>query len=52
MTWPKIILLAWYALSLLTTIATVGKPKKPTTPGIATAVVVVLGILAWLVVIA
>ncbi|GMA26161.1 hypothetical protein GCM10025864_39200 [Luteimicrobium album] len=52
MTWPKIVLLAWFAFSALVTIATIGKPRKPTTPGVATGSIVILGVVVWLVVIA
>ncbi|GMA26176.1 hypothetical protein GCM10025864_39350 [Luteimicrobium album] len=52
MTWPKIVLLAWFALGALMTVATVGKQKKPTTPGTAAVSLVLVGLVAWLVVIA
>lgn len=52
MTWPKIVLLAFYAISLLVTISTIGKTRKPLEPTTATISVVVTGLMAWLVVIA
>ena len=52
MTWPKIVLLAFYAAGILVTISTIGKPRKPMEPGAAAIAVLITGALAWLVVIA
>lgn len=52
MTWPKYVLLARYVLSAFICVSQIGKPKKPTTPGLACALLVVLAGLAALVVIA
>lgn len=52
MTWPKIVILTFYAVSTLVTISQIGKPKKPTTPSVAAASMVIIGLIAWLVVIA
>jgi hypothetical protein len=52
MTWPKIVLLAFYALSAILTVTQIGKPRKPLQPGTAAATLVVTGLFAWLVVIA
>jgi len=49
-TWPKIVLIAWLALSVLMTIATIGKPRKTMTPDVAVAVVIIDAILVALVV--
>ncbi len=43
---PKIILLAVYAVSLLCSIATVGKERKPVTPGGAVVITIVTAALA------
>jgi hypothetical protein len=52
MTWPKYVLLALYAASAILTVAWIGKPRKPTTPGVAALTLVFSAMLAWLVVIA
>jgi hypothetical protein len=52
MTWPKYVLLALYGVSAILTVAWIGKPRKPTTPGMAAFLVVWSAFLAWLVVIA
>jgi len=48
----KWILLAYYALSVLLVVRSVGKPRQPITGGSAAFVIVIAGVLAWLVVIA
>ena len=50
MTWPKIVLIAWIALSALVTIATIGKPRKTMTPDVAVGAVIIDAILIALVV--
>lgn len=50
MTWPKWILLAFFALSVLSTVATIGKPRNATTPGLAVVSIVLTAVLAALVV--
>ena len=52
MTWPKIVLLAFYALSALITVSQIGKPRKPLEPSTAAVMLAVSGVFAWLVVIA
>ena len=49
---PTIILLVWFALSALVTVATVGKPREPMSPGSAALALFFTGVMAWLVVIA
>ena len=49
---PTYILLAWFAVSVLVTVSTIGKPRKPLDPGIAAASLVITGVLAFLAVIA
>ena len=49
---PKYILLGWYALSAILAVAHIGKERKPTTPGVAVVMLVILAGLAALVVIA
>ena len=50
MDWQKWVLLGILALNTLVAIATVGKPRRPTTPGVAVAVLVLNSLLAWAVV--
>lgn len=52
MSWPKYVLLAWIALSVLLNIAYVGKRREPTTGNSAAISTVIFGGLAWLVIIA
>lgn len=52
MHWPKIVLLTWLALTVLSTITNIGKERKPVDPPLAGGVLILSGILAWLVVIA
>lgn len=52
MTWPKILLLAFYAYTSIVVVANIGKPRKPTTPGVAVGALVIAGGLATLVVLA
>lgn len=40
---------AWFVLAGLIVIGQVGKPKKPTTPGVAVATVLILGLEVFLV---
>ena len=49
---PKYVLLAWFAFSVLLGVARIGKPVRMSTPGSAAVSLVILGALAWLVVIA
>ena len=49
---PKIILLVWFAWAALNSILLVGKERKPFTPKVAAASVVMTGIISFLVVIA
>jgi len=48
----KYVLLAWYAINVLMTVAAIGKPKQPITPGVAAISLFIFGGLCWLVVIA
>jgi len=51
MNWPKIVLIALYALAMFTTIASVGKEKKPTTPGVAAlSTAITIGLIALVVI--
>lgn len=52
MTWPKYVLLAWIAFSILWNIARVGKATQPATGGVVAVSTLILGGLATLVVIA
>ena len=52
MSWPKWVILSWYALSMLVIIAKIGKERKPITPPEAALSLIFTGALAWLVVIA
>lgn len=52
MTWPKIILIAWFALGALVTIAQIGKPRRPLEPAAAVATTVAAAGIIALVVIA
>ena len=52
MNWPKIALLAYLTLGALLTVAQVGKPREPITPGVATLTLILTGACAWGVVIA
>ncbi|MCL2089871.1 MAG: hypothetical protein FWH11_01375 [Micrococcales bacterium] len=52
MTWPKIVLLAWYAVAAVVSIAQIGKDRRPTTPGGTAIAVVLMAGIATLVVIA
>lgn len=47
MPWYAWLVTALVGVSTLVTIGSVGKPRKPTTPGIAVAVVVVNGLFVW-----
>jgi hypothetical protein len=48
----KYALLTWYAISALIGVSRIGKPSKPTTPGVGAISLVIIGIMATLVVIA
>jgi hypothetical protein len=52
MSWPKWVLIALYVFTALANVASVGKERKPLSPGVATASLVVTGILVVLVVLA
>lgn len=52
MSWPQIVLIAWFALGALLIIANVGKQRTPGTPGAAAVSVVITAGLIWLVTIA
>ena len=52
LTWPKLVLLTLYALSLASTIYLVGKPRVPITPGSAVVTFVMVLLMCTLVVIA
>lgn len=52
MTWPKYVLLVWFALASLATISTIGKERRPITPGAGALTLVMTGVLATLVVLA
>jgi hypothetical protein len=52
MTWPKYVLLAWYAVAALITVGTVGKPRQPLKPSTAAMSLVLVGGMCALVVIA
>jgi hypothetical protein len=41
MTWFDWILVAWLTLGVVLTIALIGKPRKPITPGVAVATLVI-----------
>lgn len=41
MNWFGWLLVAWWAASALFTVGNIGKPNKPTRPGVAVAVVVI-----------
>ncbi len=47
MTWFGWTLVAFFGLTSLLTINGVGEARKPTTPGIATATVVLAGLIVW-----
>jgi hypothetical protein len=47
MEWYAYAMVALIAISTLATILTIGKPKVPTTPGMAVAVLVTNGLLIW-----
>ena len=49
MVWQQWAFLVWGLLSILGTIALIGKPKVPTTPGMAIVSVIMTGLLIWLV---
>ena len=51
MTWPKLVLLAWYALSFAATLTMIGRERRPLTAGQAALMfVVLLGICALVVI--
>lgn len=52
MTWPKYVLIALYILSILGTIAGIGKPRKPTTPEFAIGALIMSAIMVSLVLLA
>lgn len=50
MIWYAWVLVGTIALSSLMVIASIGKPRKPQTPGGAVAVLIVNGLIVWAVV--
>lgn len=41
MSWQQWTLIAWYALGILATVGTIGKPRKPIDPDLAVVMIVV-----------
>lgn len=50
MSWQLWIVVGWLTLSAIVTIATVGKPKQPTTGGVAAFSTVIMAVLIWLII--
>lgn len=49
MTWPRIVLLVWFALAALANVAAIGRKRDPITPRDAAAGLIHLAVLATLV---
>ena len=52
MTAAKWVLMAWIILSALLAVGRVGQPVKPSTPSVLLVTLILLGSLAWMVVLA
>ena len=52
MTAPKWVLMAFIVFSAMSAVARIGQPVKPWTPSLALGTLVMLGVLAWMVVLA
>jgi len=48
----KWVLMAWIVLSAMLAVGRIGQPVKPSTPSIAVVTLVLLGAMAWMVVLA
>jgi len=48
----KWVLMSWIVLSALLAVGRIGQPVKPSTPSIALVTLILLGSLAWMVVLA
>jgi len=48
----KWVLMAWIVLSALVAVGRIGQPTKPSTPSVAVFTLVLLGTMAWMVVLA
>jgi len=48
----KWVLLAFLAVSAMSSVARIGQPVKPWTPSLALGTLITLGVLAWMVVLA
>lgn len=47
MTWYAWLMVAVVVASALSVVAAIGKPRTPTTPGVAVAVLVIDGLVIW-----
>jgi len=47
MTWFAWTLVGWLTLGVVASIAVIGKPRQPVTPGLAVATLVINGFLVW-----
>lgn len=52
LTWPKIVLLAFFALAALASVTQVGKVRRPLSGGSVAVSMIIQGFLCWLVIIA
>jgi len=52
MTAAKWVLMAWIVLSAMLAVGRIGQPVKPSTPSVAVVALMLLGAMAWMVVLA